>query len=442
MSDLLLFCLIDSESCSTAFPINIPSTATVHELKKAIKEEKPINFSTIDADKLVLWRVTVPLNDNDSQISLRDIEHKSRPLPVAFLSSLFPDDPEKEAIHIIVQQPPQVDRSSSLTRFEVNLQTFCHTRFTWTTDITRASLSELRGTISVIFPNLLDGTETIAVVHNKRSESLNQGIEGVNNDDQLRTILRYNVESGILDLTLDMVTPLRPLSSYTFADVNRMYDFTPLTQPNLSDVPTFQLPKGEPTETPDHKRSLALLCQELESRIESGFIDAESIITPFLVHSVALFKNQLRLTSKRHLEGRRGQGSVHYCVESTSDPASIMSVTKVASHDFEKAVAESMVQLESISTGRKRKFSGDTTPLVSYGVVTDAKEWRVVECSLESIHSRPKFRVAKVPGDIRYDSEDWHEDVKKVFERVVSLVKATSDPQAKRSKRDIPAAAQ
>ncbi|KAG0369687.1 hypothetical protein BGZ54_009177, partial [Gamsiella multidivaricata] len=61
MSQLNLFCLVDGESTSRAFPLSVPSTQTVGGLKKLIKTEKTIAFSDIDADEITLWRVSIPL---------------------------------------------------------------------------------------------------------------------------------------------------------------------------------------------------------------------------------------------------------------------------------------------------------------------------------------------------------------------------------------------
>ncbi|KAI1299061.1 hypothetical protein EDD11_006559 [Mortierella claussenii] len=67
---LNLFCLVDGES--TPFPIEIESTKTFGDLKKAIKAEKANDFSDVDADKLKLWKVSisVPPKKERKEISL------------------------------------------------------------------------------------------------------------------------------------------------------------------------------------------------------------------------------------------------------------------------------------------------------------------------------------------------------------------------------------
>ncbi|KAG0351335.1 hypothetical protein BGX24_007882, partial [Mortierella sp. AD032] len=65
---LTLFCLVDGEATSNAFSVKVPSSDTVDDLKELIKVKKAIAFSDIDADQLTLWRVSIPVvddNDND-----------------------------------------------------------------------------------------------------------------------------------------------------------------------------------------------------------------------------------------------------------------------------------------------------------------------------------------------------------------------------------------
>ena len=53
-----LNCFILGDDINHIFEIQIPSTATVSALKKAIKEEKYHEFDTIDANRLELWQVS------------------------------------------------------------------------------------------------------------------------------------------------------------------------------------------------------------------------------------------------------------------------------------------------------------------------------------------------------------------------------------------------
>ncbi|KAG0368277.1 hypothetical protein BGX24_002883 [Mortierella sp. AD032] len=61
---LKLFCLISGDSTSCAFPLHLSTGDTVGALKDAIASKSPVAFEHIDAKDLVLWRATIPANEN------------------------------------------------------------------------------------------------------------------------------------------------------------------------------------------------------------------------------------------------------------------------------------------------------------------------------------------------------------------------------------------
>ncbi|KAF9080254.1 hypothetical protein BGX23_002406, partial [Mortierella sp. AD031] len=107
---LILFCLVDGEATSHAFSVDIDRTKTVDHVKKFIKTEKTPRFDDVAADELTLWRVSIPIiNDNDEvPILLTNITNKDRKKlgPATRLSKMFPEDLPEETIHIVVQRPP------------------------------------------------------------------------------------------------------------------------------------------------------------------------------------------------------------------------------------------------------------------------------------------------------------------------------------------------
>ncbi|KAG0076419.1 hypothetical protein BGZ90_008718 [Linnemannia elongata] len=110
---LTLFCLVDGEATSNAFPVSASAKTTVGELKDSIKSKKTIDFSDIDADKLILWRVSIPITDEDDEVPIILNSFDKRKLgPVTRLSKVFPEDLPEETIHIIVQRPPPVRAES------------------------------------------------------------------------------------------------------------------------------------------------------------------------------------------------------------------------------------------------------------------------------------------------------------------------------------------
>ncbi|KAG0009098.1 hypothetical protein BGZ81_003632, partial [Podila clonocystis] len=68
MSDnrMSLFCLVDGEATANAFSVKVSSNDTVDDLKDLIKTKKTNDFSDIDANKLTLWRVSIPDDDDNN----------------------------------------------------------------------------------------------------------------------------------------------------------------------------------------------------------------------------------------------------------------------------------------------------------------------------------------------------------------------------------------
>ncbi|KAF9368439.1 hypothetical protein CPC16_005346, partial [Podila verticillata] len=92
-----------------AFSIKIFSNDTVDELKDLIKTKNPDTFNGIDAKKLTLWRVLLPITDEDDEIPilLNNVTSDKKKLsPATRLSKVFPEEIPEEMVHIIVQRPP------------------------------------------------------------------------------------------------------------------------------------------------------------------------------------------------------------------------------------------------------------------------------------------------------------------------------------------------
>ncbi|KAG0250969.1 hypothetical protein BG011_007948 [Mortierella polycephala] len=61
---LSLLCLISSELSSNAFKVKIDVTSDVSDLKDVVIVENPRAFEHIDANDLVLWHVTIPVDED------------------------------------------------------------------------------------------------------------------------------------------------------------------------------------------------------------------------------------------------------------------------------------------------------------------------------------------------------------------------------------------
>ena len=106
-STLNLNCLVLGDDASRVFPVEIANSKTVGDLRKLIKEEKSHTFQHVDADTLVLWKVSVLVNRSLTQnLSNRTFADESPLLPVDELSEVFSDSPARRHLHIVVSAPP------------------------------------------------------------------------------------------------------------------------------------------------------------------------------------------------------------------------------------------------------------------------------------------------------------------------------------------------
>ena len=106
-STLNLNCLVLGDDASRVFPVEIANSKTVGDLRKLIKEEKSHTFQHVDADTLVLWKVSILVNRSLTQnLSNRTFADESPLLPVDELSEVFSDSPARRHLHIVVSAPP------------------------------------------------------------------------------------------------------------------------------------------------------------------------------------------------------------------------------------------------------------------------------------------------------------------------------------------------
>jgi hypothetical protein len=96
--------------------------------------------------------------------------------------------------------------------------------------------------------------------------------------------------------------------------------------------------------------------------------------------------------------------------------------------DFDQSVAQNMVQLESaLSTDKKRMreahaIDGEEEPpteLKAYGIVTNASQWMLLECTLYEDET-VLYRLAPLKRIIYYGN-NWQDATKFIFERLVWL---------------------
>src|SRR4051812_45711002 len=101
---ITLLCLVKGNTSENAFSVKISRDEPISELKDAIKAKKQNDFAGIDADRLKLWKVTIP-DDQDDLLSNLTLNERDELLATKKISKYFPDSPPEEHIHVIVKLP-------------------------------------------------------------------------------------------------------------------------------------------------------------------------------------------------------------------------------------------------------------------------------------------------------------------------------------------------
>ena len=100
---LLLNCCVLGNDLKV-FTVEIEETKNVSILKKLIKEKSPI-FNHIPADLLVLWKSSIPFNEDlKEDVEKLNLVDDKLLLPVQILSNVFPYVLGKETARIVVDR--------------------------------------------------------------------------------------------------------------------------------------------------------------------------------------------------------------------------------------------------------------------------------------------------------------------------------------------------
>ncbi|KAH7908778.1 hypothetical protein BJ138DRAFT_1115536 [Hygrophoropsis aurantiaca] len=99
-----LNCLVRGDTRNHIFSVEIAGTQNVHALRKAIKVEKPHVFSDIEADGLILWNVSIALDNVER--ALQDNSFGEPLESVLVLQEVF-QDPFHNHLHVLAQHPHQ-----------------------------------------------------------------------------------------------------------------------------------------------------------------------------------------------------------------------------------------------------------------------------------------------------------------------------------------------
>ncbi|KAF8932529.1 hypothetical protein BGZ47_011345 [Haplosporangium gracile] len=449
---LTLFCLVDGDSTSNAFSVEIAPTKTVDSFKKLIKSEKAPLFDDVAADQLTLWRVCIPdddEDDNDEIPLLEKITEKKKLKATTKLSKVFDTELPDETIHIIVQRPsplhsdvlhPEVAAlRKQLSQLQAEVQDSSITlgivvkpekkvAFSWSAMMETATLDDLKKNVFDLYPQYAHDDYLQIFVYNGQPKP-----ELVRDDEDLRKILKVAKANSKLKLVISLETPTKNFSAWTFKDVCDEYNLSESSDPGLHVLPAFSEIQSMPLDSDLQRVTQDQLIHEIESRVDAlnlfGANEATKsiVVASFMIAATRLFKEDLYLASQRNLSGRRGNGPLDFSVHPRKTHDYTLGVTEVKRDDFRQGVAQNIVQLESALTSKKRKrerydVDGEEVPPMNqraYGIVTDSAEWAFLECTLNEDET-VTYRMSKLKEKLNFEDK-WQEDAKSVFGKLVWL---------------------
>src|SRR5436305_3477723 len=107
---ITLLCLIKGNTLANAFSVKISRDEPVSELKKSIKAEKAPEFDNFPADRLKLWNVKIP-DDQDDHLSNLSLQDQVELLATRDIGDYWTEKPLKKHIHVLVE-PPETTATS------------------------------------------------------------------------------------------------------------------------------------------------------------------------------------------------------------------------------------------------------------------------------------------------------------------------------------------
>ena len=255
------------------------------------------------------------------------------------------------------------------------------------------------------------------------------------NDQDFSKMLRQFVSKNNFKLVVSIETPSKAFSDWTFPKMCQLYGLGESDDPSLSVFPPFTCG------CKDLKDELSQvlvknLITELEARLESIPISGNEAsksqyVCSYLVAGVNLYKGKFELRPEKNITGPHGHGPVDFAIDLLRT-ARTAGVTEVKDEDFYKGIAQNAVQLESALTNRKRKASEMEEESVftgkTFGIITDAKEWYFMECSLDD-QDRLRFKLSK-PVTVVYDSKNMGENVERVLGHIAWLLEEVQKPDS------------
>src|SRR3954447_4342965 len=319
-----------------------------------------------------------------------------------------------------------------ITEFDVVVRPKQTKSFKWTVNIEEATLEGLKEYIREEYnpPALENDGGVLKFVTN---DGKNTERYSPRNDQDFCKVLRLFVSKSISKFTVTIETPSKAFSDWSFPKVCQLYELGESDDPSLSVFPPFTC-KYKDLEDEHSQVLLKNLITELEARLKSIPISGNEAsksqyVCSYLVAGVNLHEGKFELRPEKNITGPNGHGPVDFEIDLLKT-AKTVGVTEVKDEDFFKGIAQNAVQLESALSNRKRKASEmeeeGTFVGKTYGIVTDAKEWYFLECSLDD-QDRLRFKLSK-PVVVVYGNEDMERNVERVLGHIAWLLEEAQKP--------------
>ncbi|RHZ82859.1 hypothetical protein Glove_103g174 [Diversispora epigaea] len=463
MSTITLSCLVAGEDLSSAFAVKIDKFKSISILKKAIKEKEKPEFDNFASDKLQLWKVNIPMdNENEKLIAVQKINVNIKDdlegeelRPLSKINKHFSTEPPEEHIHVIIRRPDEskeVHCTATYLRKTNNFQ--------WTVTRQTTSLKSFKEKLREIF-TFPDGAEnehiTISCVIDSASDlyqtkstlcetTKDETVEGAgaidrkniyfSTDEDLASIVwKTNINKVDLEIIVD--TSQEPFSSYNF---RKMRDLFGLTANNLGEVPTIEIESSSITKATKkiidgvidvllqiHRTTPNIVIYPNEANRRS-FIEA-------IIRGVAdTYNGKVLIWSEYEVCGSHGKGPIDWIIKMGD---TIISVTAAKKEDLSYCVGQSTVQAHALMqlNTRKRKREAELGESEMFCIVSTGVDWLITKVRnsngmLELFLCSSNYKALPI-NNKPLTSDDLIKPVEKLFQHI----KGALDQQINSNKR-------
>ncbi|GBB96419.1 hypothetical protein RclHR1_02750011 [Rhizophagus clarus] len=401
---ITLICLVKGNTTANVFAVDIDSGKLVSHLKKVIKAEKAPEFDKFPADKLKLWKVSIPAKQPSAQltavskisVNIKDELGGVELFPIDDISEHFDDSSNKlikKNLHIIVEPPTErkeVYCSAKYGRLSKK-------RFQWTVTREMVTLDSLKKRVYQYF-TFPDGTEPEHLVISRvisgtskriskpksNSSSPNQKksdeavIESktihISTDEDLASIIWTSAPKVDLEMVVD--TSQQPFSWYTYSRMKTLFG---LQVDDYNFLPTeYLVRKGDISdELLESVISEILRNHTASPTITSDINEATRrvFISSIIYAVVSIFGGEVKIIPEYEISGSYGKGPFDWIIKIGDI---IICVTEAKKNDISHGIGQSSVQAHaSMQRNRKKRTytDADLYDEEMFCIISTGVEW-------------------------------------------------------------------